>query len=296
MSLTTLPNTATLAEVCDVIERDGGVIIEDFLEPGTIDGLNADLGPILANTPWGPEGFTGNKTRRVSALFKHSRHCAAIVTHPLYLGAAEQLLQIPGKVWYGDEQAFETPNVQIGATQAIEIHPGQTAQVLHRDDAIWQWSHPEGGKNARLQIMLALSEFTAENGATHVIPGSHKWDDDRQPKQEETIRAEMKKGSALLWLGSTYHAGGANESEAPRTGLSIGLDLGYLRQEENQYLAVPQEIVKEYPEKVRKLLGYTTCPPFMGWIEVDGILSDPAVVLEDVRAARQVEGFFTPAD
>ncbi|CAN5325914.1 phytanoyl-CoA dioxygenase family protein [soil metagenome] len=294
MSLTTLPNTASLTEVIEVIERDGGVIIEDFLNQETLDGLNRDLGPLLEATPWGPAGFTGNKTKRLSALFKHSTHAAAIVTHPLYLGAAEQILEVPAKVWYGDEEAFETPNVQIGATQAIEIRPGQTAQVLHRDDAIWQWRHPEGGQNARLQIMVALSEFTAENGATHVIPGSHKWDDDRQPRSDETVRAEMKAGSALLWLGSTYHAGGANESDAPRTGLSIGLDLGYLRQEENQYLAIPRDIVKQYPEKVQQLLGYATCFPFMGWIEVDGILSEPSVVLQDELVARQSGGFLTP--
>ncbi len=296
MSLTTLPNTASLEEVVAVIERDGGVIIENFLDQPTLDGLNSDLGPVLEATPWGPEGFTGSKTKRVSALFKHSRHAAYIVTHPLYLGAAETILQVPGKVWFGDEIAEEIPTVQIGATQAIEIHPGQTAQVLHRDDAIWQWRHPEGGQNARLQIMLALTDFTTENGATHVIPGSHKWDDDRQPLPSETVRAEMKTGSALLWLGSTYHAGGANESDAPRTGLSIGLDLGFLRQEENQYLVVPREIVKEYPQRVQELLGYVTCPPFMGWVEVGGVMSEPSVVLQDEFVSQHAAGFHAPTD
>lgn len=278
MSLTALPATATLDEVVAIIERDGGVIVEDFLDQATLDGLNADLDPLLTVTPTGEEGFVGSKTKRLSALFKHSRHSAYVVTHPLYLGAAERILQRPTKVYYGEEEAWVIPTIQVGATQAIEIHPGQTAQVLHRDDAIWQWTHPDGGRDARLQIMLALTDFTAENGATHVIPGSHKWDDDRAPKEDETVRAEMQAGAALLWLGSTYHGGGANDSDAPRRGMSIGLDLGNLRQEENQYLAVPQEIVKTYPERVQQLLGYQTCPPFMGWVEVDGVMVEPSVV------------------
>lgn len=279
MSLTTLPGNATLDEVVAIIQRDGGVIISDFLDAETLAGLNADLDPHLAETPTGEEGFTGAKTKRLSALFKHSRHTATVITHPLYLGAAERILQVPTKVWYGEEEAYVTPNIQVGATQAIEIHPGQTTQVLHRDDAIWQWPHPQGGRDARLQIMLALTPFTAENGATHVIPGSHTWDDERAPLQSETVRAEMPAGAALLWLGSTYHGGGANNSTSTRRGMSIGLDLGNLRQEENQYLAVPKEIVAEYPERVQQLLGYQTCPPFMGWVEVDGAMVEPSVVL-----------------
>lgn len=279
MSLTTLPGTASLEEVVAVIERDGGVIIEDFLDQATLDGLNADLDPLLTVTQTGEDGFVGAKTKRLSALFKHSRHSATVITHPLYLGAAEKILQQPSKVYYGEEESWVTPTIQVGATQAIEIHPGQSAQVLHRDDAIWQWQHPKGGRNARLQIMLALTDFTEENGATHVIPGSHLWDDDRIPKQEETIRASMKAGAALLWLGSTYHGGGANDSDGPRRGMSIGLDLGNLRQEENQYLVVPKEIVKQYPERVQQLLGYQTCPPFMGWVEVDGVMVEPSVAL-----------------
>ncbi len=95
----------------------------------------------------------------------------------------------------------------------------------------------------------------------------------------------MAAGSAIVFLGSTYHAGGANRSDGPRTGLTITLDLGFLRQEENQYLVVPREIVLGYPERIQRLLGYNACPPLMGWVEIDGQMNDPHVLLEDWGAA-----------
>jgi ectoine hydroxylase-related dioxygenase (phytanoyl-CoA dioxygenase family) len=123
--------------------------------------------------------------------------------------------------------------------------------------------------------MIAASEFTARNGATRVIPGSHRWDDERGPREDEAVPAEMRAGSALLWLGSTYHGAGANRSDGPRTGLSYALDLGNLRQEENQYLSIPLDVVRGYPEDVQRLLGYEPCPPMCGLYELD----DPMLLL-----------------
>jgi len=114
-----------------------------------------------------------------------------------------------------------------------------------------------------------------------VIPGSHLWDDERPPLAEEAIPTEMPAGGGLIWLGATYHGGGQNTGVDPRTGLTLALDLGNLRQEENQYLAVPKEMVLAYPEEVRRLLGYDRCPPGLGWLEMD----DPYTVLEEAVVA-----------
>jgi ectoine hydroxylase-related dioxygenase (phytanoyl-CoA dioxygenase family) len=281
VGLTTLPSTATLDDACDVLERDGGVILSDFVDAATHAGLDADLQPVLDNVGWGQDDFAGNKTRRLGAVFKHTRYAAALVQQPLFYGAAQRYLQIAEPVWFGEERAMFPPTMQIGVTQVIQIHPGEGAQPLHRDDAVWQWRHPAGGRQARVQIMFAVTDFTAANGGTLVIPGSHKWDDDRQPLRSEAVPTEMQAGSALLWFGGTYHAGGTNQTDRPRTGVTITLDLGYLRQEENHYLAIPRDVVKQYPENIQRLLGYEACPPFMGWVEVDGLMSDPHVVLEE---------------
>ncbi|MBY8852921.1 phytanoyl-CoA dioxygenase family protein, partial [Saccharothrix sp. MB29] len=175
-----------------------------------------------------------------------------------------------------------TPNIQLSATQAIQIDPKQGKQPLHRDDALHLRQHP--GPPSRLQLMLALTDFTQENGATLVIPGSHHWDDETPPRYDMTTPAAMRAGSALLWQGGVFHGGGANTTDSPRVSLTVSLDLGNLRQEENQYLAVPREKVLTYPEELRRLLGYDQCPPGVGWFE----MQDPqlALVHDDLEEAR----------
>jgi ectoine hydroxylase-related dioxygenase (phytanoyl-CoA dioxygenase family) len=175
-----------------------------------------------------------------------------------------------------------TPTIQISTTQVIQIHTGQGKQPLHRDDALHLRRHP--GPTSRVQLMLAMSEFTAANGGTLVIPGSHHWDDERPPETDLAIPTEMRPGSGLIWLGGVYHGGGRNDADQPRTGMTIALDLGNLRQEENQYLAVPVERVREYPEEVRRLLGYDRCPPGVGWYEME----DPYTILEQASTPQPV--------
>ena len=281
VGLTTLPGDSSVDDVCAVIDRDGGVIVEDLVSAETLAGLWGDLGPKLTGVGWGQDDFSGSRTRRVGAIFAHTRHAADVVTHPLFCGAAEHFLQRRWRRGWASERTETTASIQIGGTQAIQIHPGEGEQPLHRDDLVFQWRHPTFGREARVQTMVALTDFTAENGGTLVVPGSHRWDDERIPQRAEAVATEMDAGSAIIFLGSTYHAGGANRSDGPRTGLTITLDLGFLRQEENQYLVVPREIVLGYPERIQRLLGYNACPPLMGWVEIDGQMNDPHVLLED---------------
>ncbi|WP_370185268.1 phytanoyl-CoA dioxygenase family protein [Rhodococcus wratislaviensis] len=282
MGLTTLNPRTTVDEVIAVIERDGGVIVRDFLTADQLAALNADLEPELDALPFGIDpDFSGKRTRRLGGVFGHTRAADVIVRNPLYSGAAAHYLQIPEHVWFGEDRVETVPSMQVGLSQVISIHPGEGAQPLHRDDAAWQWRHPEGGRQARVQIMVALTDFTAENGGTLVIPGSHRWDDERSPKRTEAINTVMPAGSALIWIGATYHGGGTNNTDRPRTGLSLSWDLGYLRQEENQYLTIPVEKAKHLPEDIQRALGYEACPPLMGWVEVEGVMRDPHVLLED---------------
>lgn len=280
--LTKLACSATAEEVIAVLERDGGVIIEGFLAPGTLEGLREDLIPRMQKQSTGRDPFSGDKTRRMGALFAHTRHVAEVVTHPLYLPVARHILSKPVLTWAGDVQYETAPDVRIGVTQAIQIGPGQGAQPLHRDDTVFLWRHPTYGREARVQIMLAISDFTAENGGTLVIPGSHKWDDDRAPQLSEALATEMPAGSALIFLGSTYHAGGENVSEELRTGVTMALDAANLRQEENMYLALPQAVVASYSEEVQRLLGWSAGSNNMGWIEIDGQMADPNQLLRNI--------------
>ncbi|ASY34716.1 MULTISPECIES: phytanoyl-CoA dioxygenase family protein [unclassified Streptomyces] len=273
--LTHVTPDTPLDEVVGILERQGAVIVEEFVDPATLAGLREDLGLGLETAGYSESGYDGKKTKRLSSLFHRSpRHMTEVVLQPQFLGAARRLLQQPTHMWIGKIRMEVTPSVQVSFTQAIRIDPGQGRQPLHRDDAMHLWRHP--GPPCRLQLMLALNDFTSANGATLVIPGSHHWDDERAPTYAEAVPAVMPAGSALLWPGGVYHGGGANTTDSPRYSLSVALDLGNLRQEENQYLAVPRETVMTLPEEVQRLLGWDRCPPGLGQVETQ----DPHLLLE----------------
>ena len=278
--LTRLSSDAEVSDVVDALERDGGVVIEDFLTTATLEGLRRDLLPLLERQSVGRDPFAGTKTRRLSALFAHTRHCVAIATHPLYLKPAEHFLCRPREMWVGEERLSFAPDIRIGVTQAIQLAPGQPAQPLHRDDTVFMWKHPTNGHEGRVQIMCALSDFRADNGGTLVIPGSHLWDDARKPELSEAIPTEMKAGSALIFLGSTFHAGGANTTAGEyRTAAGMAFDASNMRQEENMYLSMSTEEVASYPEQIQRLLGWSAGTNHMGWVEVDGQMVDPIHLL-----------------
>lgn len=272
-TLTTLPASAAIDEAIEAVEAAGAVIIEDFIDAGTLAGLWADLRADLERTADGDGRLVGEKTRILPGLVRRSAHSVTVLRQPHFLGAARHFLQRPVRAWLGEQRIEFVPTIQLGISRAIQIQPGVPVQGLHRDDTAHLRTHP--GPESRVQVMIAASEFTARNGATRVIPGSHRWDDERGPREDEAVPAEMRAGSALLWLGSTYHGAGANRSDGPRTGLSYALDLGNLRQEENQYLSIPLDVVRGYPEDVQRLLGYEPCPPMCGLYELD----DPMLLL-----------------
>lgn len=261
--------------LCEILNRDGGVIIEGMVSQESMNALSADLRPYIDKTPVGNEGFSGNRTRRTSALFAKSLHTAALVEQPLFLAAAEHFLQRGFPMMSGNKRVLVKPSIQISVTQAIEILPGQGSQDIHRDDGMYHTTHP--GPESLVQVLIAGTDFTTQNGATMVIPGSHKWDMDRLPQVEEAIPAEMSRGSGLLYLGSLYHGGGANQTDNEnRLAIAVSLTQGYHRQEENQYLVVPREIVRKYPKHIQDLLGYAISTPFCGWVE----MNEPSIVLE----------------
>jgi ectoine hydroxylase-related dioxygenase (phytanoyl-CoA dioxygenase family) len=242
--LTTLPKDATADDVIAALDRDGAVIVANVLDAATHDAVLRETRPYLDGSGAGRDDFTGRKTKRTGALVARSPACRDVVMNPLVLGACERFLLRSAK------------RFQLHLTQLIEIHPGQGAQTLHRDRLAWGGYLPPSIE-PQLNTIWALTEFTNENGATRVAPGSHLWPHDRHALDAEVCQAAMPCGSVLFYSGSVIHSGGENKSRAARLGMNITYCLGWLRQEENQFLSCPPEIARTLDPALQELLGYT---------------------------------------
>ncbi len=232
---------ATPDEVAGCLREFGYVIIEG-LAPETTRQAERELGPYFDRAPAGTGSFTGERTQRIARLVARSAACRELTLHPLVLEVVRQLFE--GQCYHA----------QLTMTQAIRVLPGAAAQGLHRDDNVFPFLHPR--PPSVLFGMWALSDFDADNGATRLIPGSHRWGDEEAPHQQLAIAAEMSPGSLLIWEGATYHGAGANRTSQRRTGALIGYSLGWLRQFENQYLAVPPELARTLSPVLQELIGY----------------------------------------
>ncbi len=245
MTLQTLPPDAKASEIAAAMQRDGACIVRDLLSDADLARLDADLAPWIERSQPGADDFTGRHTRRTGALVARCPEIRPVVTHPLVLAAANELL------------GPYCTRIQPHLTQTIAIFPEQAAQVLHRDRLAWGGYIPKPIE-PQFNTIWALTDFTEENGATHVVPGSHDWPLERNPESpDESIQATMRRGSVLCYSGTVIHGGGANRSDAARIGLNITYCLGWLRQEENQFLSCPPHIAKDLPAELTDLLGYT---------------------------------------
>ena len=239
-------------EISEILERDGAAIVTGALSARQLKAINCEVDDVIAATNPGLRHptedffveFYGSQTIRLDGLPAKSKTFLEIMEDSFMTRVADIMV---------------LPNCEdylLNSAQLIQIGPGETPQFLHRDEDAWQ---EVKAPKPLLQdeAMFALSDFTIENGCTQVVPGSHKWDPEREAKPEEIQRAEMPAGSALLYLGTTMHGGGANVStDQWRRGMFFGFVVGWLRTEENTFLTVPIEAVKEMPTRVQELLGY----------------------------------------
>lgn len=245
-----LPAETSVDAVCERLEVDGFAIVERYLDADRTRATRAALQDLLAQTPRGRNDFEGFATQRVYALFAKTRAFDALAIDPLVLGVLDRVLG---------------PSYQLSAPQAIQIGPGETAQNLHRDDGVYPIPRPH--PEVVVNTMWALDDFTAANGATMVVPGSHKWVDQRPDASTGCVQALMPAGSVMFFLGDVFHGGGANTTDAPRLGVIVEYCAGWLRQQENQYLAVPASIVRELPERLQELLGYAVHGNLIGNVD-----------------------------
>jgi len=253
MMIKTYSNDANIDDVIKTLLDDGGVIVSNVIDPTLLDVVKAELrGPFDEQGHKFGNDFNGYKTRRLGTILKLSTSSADILAHHQVMAVADGVLK------------RHCNRYRIGSSTAIEIWPGEEAQVMHRDDDFYPIRIP--GVEYQMSAMVALDDFTVENGATRVVAGSHDMREIEDVKESDIVQAVMQKGSILYYLGSTIHAGGANNSDKTRTGLITTYSLGWLRQEENHYLSIPRDVADSYPEQVRRLMGYQAhCPTLGAW-------------------------------
>lgn len=251
-----------IENIIEILDRDGCIVIENMLTPAEVQELQRELQPHLEQTPNCHGDFYGYVTKRLSSLIAKSKSCQEMAIN-------SQILKIMDGFLLKHCRQY-----QLNLTQGIQIGPGEPQQIIHRDDLMFP--SPHTGQEWMINCMWAVDDFTLENGATHVVPGSHKWAPERQPEDSEILQAEMKSGSVLIYFASLLHGGGANKSSLSRTGVVLSYSLGWLRQAENQYLAVPLSTAKGLPERLQKLLGYFIHEPNLGCVEGQ----DPIQILQ----------------
>ena len=249
----TFERSAAPAVVADAIAEQGYAIIRDMLDADDLARLRGELEPLIDATPAGHEAFMGMRTVRFGRLLARCEQARAMALDPLLLEVVEGVL------------GTFCVRVQISYTGVMHLLAGETAQVLHRDTGLFPFQSP--APPLICATMWAVTDFTRENGATWLVPGSHLWDEDRSPVESEVVQAEMPAGSVLLYNGAVFHGGGANRSNAARTGCAIQFSLAWLRQEENQYMACPPELARTFPQRLQELIGYDLGAVNLGFVD-----------------------------
>lgn len=255
--------TTAVGRLTASLLADGYCIIRSAVPPETAGSLDHDLEPVFARTPFCTGGFYGATTKRFGRLLTRSPHTEALVQHRLVTGAVEQIL-LP---W--------CDTIQLNVTQAIAVHPGAPSQLPHRDQDMWRG--PVGEIEYLVNVIWPLTPFEAANGATVVWPQSHGIRALDPEPAKSPVAAVMQPGDALMFLGSTLHGAGANVTSSVRRGIVVGYSLGWLKPYENQWLAYPPAIARQFPPELAALVGYRQHRPNLGNFEG----RCPSILLED---------------
>ena len=261
------------AEVSDHLGRFGYAIVDDVADQGLLDRLEGEAVPYIEASAVGRDTYDGRFTRRTGALVARCPSVRPLVMHPLVVGVLGSFL--------GHASA-----VQLHLTQIISVEPGETAQKLHRDEMAFDFFDFGPKYHVQCNTMWALTDFTPDNGATWILPGTSGMDDEAA-RAVDGAQAEMRRGSVLFYEGKVVHGAGANTSDGVRRGVNITYAVGWVRQEENQYLACPPEIARTLDDDLLRLMGYTQGAFALGYV---GDQTDPLAALRGGTAKAKTIG------
>ncbi|MRH87713.1 phytanoyl-CoA dioxygenase family protein [Nocardia sp. SYP-A9097] len=230
--------------------RDGYVILPDLITAQEIQAIRDDTDPLLNLK--GRNNFEGHATQRIYSVLNKTRSCDRLAAHPRVLALLDRLLM---------------PNYLLSMLQVINILPGESAQMLHTDDGFYPLPRPRQALSAA--TIWAIDDFTATNGATEIVLGSQDWGDELPQEDSDRRPVIMSAGSCVFFLGTLWHGGGPNHSTAPRLAVTAQYCEPWLRPQEAFTLSTPHDIARIVDEDIRRMLGYSIHPPFIG--QVDGM-------------------------
>ncbi|PYI33368.1 hypothetical protein BP00DRAFT_366947 [Aspergillus indologenus CBS 114.80] len=269
-----------LEEIVYLLKRDGGIFIKNLIPESDVDQAHEEVKSRLdEDVEWNGSFFPAQTQRAPSLIARSPTYTKTQLMNPLFRAVCDHFLTSRRWYWWGDEKKLSVSKPYVHSCVAMRIGPGGTAQPLHRDDYISHRWHQEIGqwdevrdaeREASVGLFVAGCRVTKENGGTAFIPRSHLWGSDRTtpPKVEQCIYADMEKGDGFIMLASAFHGGGANiTQEEKRLMFATFIIRGYLRQEENQFLAVPGDVARSYDREVQEYMGYTMSEPACGWVE-----------------------------
>lgn len=273
MALSHFPPNADLAEVSDHLRHFGYAIVDDVADAATMDRLEAEAMPYIEASDAGRDEYDGRFTRRTGALIARCPTARELIMHPVAVGTVSHFLS-------------HVSAVQLHLTQIISVEPGETRQKPHRDEMAFDFFPFSADYHVQCNTMWALTDFTAANGATHILAGSSGVGDDEALNLPDA-QAEMGRGSVLFYDGKVLHGAGANTSDGVRRGVNITYAVGWVRQEENQYLACPPEIARTLDDDLLRMMGYTQGAFALGYV---GDQTDPLAALRGGTAKAKTIG------
>lgn len=248
-----LSSNEEISKYASQVLENGYCIVNNAIDLNLIDEIAEELSRLEKelNISAGNNLFEGLKTTRIYNLLKYSGIMQQIPIHPNILPIVERVL--------GN-------GCLISSLSSIAIGPGESMQPLHSDDQLIPIKKPHAP--IICNTMWAITDFTEENGATRLVPNSHNFDRDPHPFEKvDTIAAEMPRGSVLIWVGSLWHAGGSNKTDKRRVGIAMNYCAGFIRQQENQQLGIPLDVIKAFPRTLKELVGLSIYNSLIGHID-----------------------------
>ncbi len=246
----TVPADNVVETLRAALDEVGCCVVENAAPATTMDSIAAELDEFADRGSVGASTFEGFSTRRTGAPLPRSASFRSIAMHPLIMAA-------------GDHVLASSTSWRFSASEYIEIAPGEVAQQIHRDQ--WKYDMVDFDREVELNGMWAITDFTEENGATRVVPGSHRLGNRQKLSQADTVPAEMPKGSLFFYTGTVYHGGGANRSDTWRSGLSLQHAVGWLTQSTNQFLECAPADVVDWPDELLRFIGYAKTGNGLGY-------------------------------